>query len=86
MLKSELAQKSRAETLAKAREEAAAAIDKARHEIDKQRDDAFKALKVEVVDLAIGAAEKILTQAIDIEINKKVVNDYISSMPKSIKN
>lgn len=83
---SELAQKSRADILAKAREEASAVVEKAKQEIEKQRDDAFKALKVEVVDLAIGAAEKILTQAIDKELNKKVVDDYISSMPKSIKN
>jgi F-type H+-transporting ATPase subunit b len=82
----ELAQKSREEILENARQEAALAVQKAKQEIEKQRDDAIKALKTEVVDLAIGAAEKILTQAIDKEANKKVVDDYISSMPKSLKN
>jgi F-type H+-transporting ATPase subunit b len=82
----DIAQKSRSEILGKAREEAAKEVEKAKREIEKQRDDAIKSLKAEVVDLAIGAAEKILSQAIDKETNKKVVDDYISSMPKSLKN
>ena len=82
----EIAQKSHSEILEKAREDAAKEVQKAKLEIEKQRDDAIKSLKTEVVDLAIGAAEKILTRAIDKETNKKVVDDYISSMPKSIKN
>ncbi|MCB0283260.1 MAG: F0F1 ATP synthase subunit B [Calditrichaeota bacterium] len=81
-----LAQKAREEILDKARQESALAVEKAKQEIEKQRDDAIKALKTEVVDLAIGAAEKILTQAVDKEANKKVVDDYIASMPKSLKN
>ncbi len=82
----DIAQKSRSEILEKAREEASKEVEKAKQEIEKQRDDALKSLRTEVVDLAIGAAEKILTQAIDKETNKKVVDDYISSMPKSLKN
>ena len=82
----ELGKKSREEIVEKAREEATLVIEKAKQEIEKQRDDAIKALRSEVVDLAIGAAEKILTQAIDKDTNKKVVDDYISSMPKTIKN
>jgi len=46
----------------------------------------MKALKQDVVDLAIGAAEKILTQAIDKNVHKKVIDEYIGSMPKSQKN
>lgn len=82
----DLAKKSREEIVEKAREEATQVIEKAKLEIEKQRDDAIKSLKAEVVDLAIGAAEKILSQTIDKDSNKKVVDDYISSMPKSLKN
>lgn len=82
----DLAQKSRGELLDKAREEATIVIEKAKQEIEKQRDDAIKTLKSEVVDLAIGAAEKILSQAIDRESHKKVVDDFIATMPKSLKN
>ena len=82
----ELGKKLREEIVGKAREEATLVVEKAKLEIEKQRDDAIKALKSEVVDLAIGAAEKILAQAIDKDVSKKVVDDYISSMPKSLKN
>lgn len=82
----DLAEKTRSEIIEKSREEAAAVVEKAKAEIEKQREDAIAALKAEVVDLAIGAAEKILTQNIDKESNKKVVDDFISSMPKSLKN
>ena len=60
--------------------------EKARQEIERQHTDAMKALKEDVVDLAIGTAEKILTQAIDKSAHKKVIDEYIGSMPKSQKN
>ncbi len=81
-----LAEKTRAEIVDKAREEATALVEKARVEIEKQKDDALKSLKAEVVDLALGAAEKVLVQVIDKDMNKKVVDNYLTSMPKSIKN
>lgn len=81
-----LAQKSKEEIIENARSEAASLIEKAKMEIDKQRDDAIKALKVEVVDLAIGAAEKILVQTLDRDAQKKVVDDYIASIPENLKN
>ena len=46
----------------------------------------MKALREDIVDLAIGAAEKILTQTIDKNAHKKVIDEYIGSMPKSQKN
>lgn len=82
----DLAKKLREELVGKARDEAIQVVEKAKKEIEKQRDDAIKALRSEVVDLAIGAAEKILNQVVDKETNKKVVDNYISSMPKTIKN
>ncbi|HHM02631.1 MAG TPA: ATP synthase F0 subunit B [Caldithrix abyssi] len=81
-----LAEKSRAEIVDKAREEATVLVEKAKMEIEKQKDDALKSLRAEVVDLALGAAEKVLLQVVDKETNKKVVDDYLTSMPKSIKN
>jgi len=82
----DLAKKSREEIVQKAREEATQVVEKARQEIERQHADAIKALKQDVVDLAIGAAEKILTQAIDKNAHKKVIDEYISSMQKSHKN
>jgi len=82
----ELAKKSKDEIVESARNEALSLIEKAKMEIDKQRDDAIKALKIEVVDLAIGAAEKILVQALDRDAQQKVVDDYIASIPETLKN
>jgi len=82
----DLAQKSRTEIVEKAREEATTLVAKAKEEIEKQKEDALKTLRAEVVDLALGAAEKVLTQTIDKEANKKVVDNYLASMPKTIKN
>ncbi len=82
----DLAQKSKNDIVESAREEASILIQKAKMEIDKQRDDAIQALKVEVVDLAIGAAEKILVQTLDRDAQKKVVDDYIASIPENLKN
>jgi len=61
-------------------------VDKARKEIDQQTDAAVTALKAEVADMAIAAAEKILAQVLDAEKHKKVVDDYIDSMPRKVKN
>jgi len=82
----DLAQKSKNDIVESAREEASILIQKAKMEINKQRDDAIQALKVEVVDLAIGAAEKILVQTLDRDAQKKVVDDYIASIPENLKN
>jgi len=82
----DLAKKSREEIVEKARQEATQVVEKARQEIERQHADAMKALKEDIVDLAIGAAEKILTQTIDKNAHKKVIDEYIGSMPKSVEN
>ena len=81
-----LADKARQETLDKAREESDKLLDKAKAEIEKEKDSALTSLKEEVADLAIGAAEKILSANLDESKQKAVVDEYIKSMPKSLKN
>jgi len=81
-----LADKARQETLDKAREESDKLLDKAKAEIEKEKDSALTSLKEEVADLAIGAAEKILSANLDKSKQKAVVDEYIKSMPKSLKN
>ena len=61
-------------------------IEKAKKEIEQQKDSAIASLKAEVADMAIGAAEKVLAQTLDANQHKKVVDEYIDSMPKSVKN
>ncbi len=82
----QLAEKSRQEMIDKAREESDRLIEKAKSEIERQKQTALDSLKAEVADLAVGAAEKILLQTLDKEKQKEVVDQYLKSMPKSIKN
>ena len=81
-----LAEKARQETLDKAREESDKILDKAKTEIEQEKENALTTLRKEVADLAIGAAEKILASNLDKEKQKAVVDEYIKTMPKSIKN
>jgi len=81
-----LAEKARREILSKAQEESAKLVDKAKDEIERQKESALASLRAEVADLAIGAAEKILSSTLDENKQKAVVDEYIKSMPKSINN
>ncbi len=81
-----LAEKAREEMIVKAREESAKLLEKAKDEIEQQKESALASLKTEVADLAVGAAEKIILQNLDAKKQKVVVDEYIKSMPKTLKN
>ncbi len=80
------ADKAREELIEKAREESAKLVGKAKEEIEQQKESALASLKEEVADLAVGAAEKIILQNLDAKKQKVVVDEYIKSMPKTLKN
>ncbi len=80
------ADKAREEMVVKAREESARMLEKAKEEIEQQKESALASLKAEVADLAIGAAEKIILHDLDENKQKAVVDEYIKSMPKTLKN
>lgn len=80
------ADKAREEMLEKSRQESGKLIEKAREEIEQQKESALASLKSEVADLAVGAAEKIILQTLDGDKHKAVVDEYINSMPKTLKN
>ena len=81
-----MAEKARQETLEKSRQESKQMVEKAKNEIEQQKNSALASLKEEVADLAVGAAEKILLVNLDAEKQKSVVDEYIKTMPKSMKN
>jgi F-type H+-transporting ATPase subunit b len=81
-----LAEKARQEILEKARQESNKLVEKARDEIEQQKNSALASLRAEVADLAIGAAEKIILQNLDEDKQKQLVDEYIKTIPKSIKN
>ncbi len=80
------ADKAREELIEKARSESAKLVEKAKDEIEQQKESALASLKAEVADLAVGAAEKIILQNLDAKKQKVVVDEYIKSMPKTLKN
>lgn len=81
-----MAEKARQDTLEKAQQESKQMVEKAKNEIEQQKNSALVSLKEEVADLAIGAAEKILLANLDADKQKSVVDEYIKTMPKSMKN
>lgn len=79
----EIAGKMRDELMAKAQEDSRKLIEQAREEIKQEKDAAMADLRNEVSDLAIKAAEKILKENLDESKQKKIVNDFVSQIPKN---
>ncbi len=82
----ELAEQKRQELLAQAREESQKIVEQAKKEIEQEKENALASLKAEIADLAINAAEKIIMHNLDEKKQKTIVDEYIKSLPKSIKN
>ncbi len=82
----EQAEKKRQELLEQAKKEYQKILEQAKQEISYEKDSALASLKAEVADLAVGAAEKIIMQNLDEDKQKAIVNEYIKSLPKNLKN
>jgi len=76
----ELAEKIRNETATRANFEANKLIDKAREEIERDKQVAITQLHGLVAELAVKAAEKILNEVIDETKQKKLVENFINSL------
>jgi len=70
----------RAEIEGKAREEAQAIIDRARVEIERERDAAIQLLRKESVNLALAAASRLLNENLDQEKDCHLVERYIDEI------
>ncbi len=57
-----------------ARQEATTLIDRARGEIQRERDDAIGGLRAEFADLTILAAEKVIDQSLDKETHRQLID------------
>ncbi len=79
----ELAEKLRNESVAKATAEANKVLDKAREEIERDKQQAIVQLHGLVAELAVRAAEKILNETIDESRQKKLVDSFLKSLPKN---
>jgi F-type H+-transporting ATPase subunit b len=57
--------------------------EQARAEIEREKQQALTALRAEVADLAIGAAEKILSENLDDDRQRKLVDRFIADLPQN---
>ncbi len=58
-------------------------LDRARREIEAERDRAIAQLRREAVELAISGAEKVIERNLDTEANRKIVETFLASIPAS---
>jgi F-type H+-transporting ATPase subunit b len=64
----------------KAKQEQEALMERARRDIAAERDKAIASLRQEAVELALGAASKVIGQRLDQEADRKIVLDYLAKV------
>lgn len=72
----------KAELSTKARADSDQLVARAREQVAREKDKAIQELRASVVDIAMEAAAKIVKSSLSPEAQKKLVNDFISSMPR----
>lgn len=73
-------EKERASAVEKIRHDQEAVLERARRDIAAERDKAIAELRREAVDLALGAAAKVIGQRLDGDADKKIVLDYLAKV------
>ncbi|MCZ6757654.1 MAG: F0F1 ATP synthase subunit B, partial [Bacteroidetes bacterium] len=73
----------RSEEIANTKTQILTLQEQAKQEIERERDSALDSLRMEVADLAISAAEKILNENLDESRQKKIVDDFLSTLSKN---
>ena len=69
------------ELMAKARTEADQIVTRAKEQIQREKGQAIQELRAQVADIAVEAASKIVKSSLTPDAQKKLVSDYISSLP-----
>lgn len=70
----------RKEIEAKARSEAQSIVERAREEIERERDQAIEILRTEAVELALSAASRLMQENLDQPKDRALVERYLSQM------
>lgn len=70
------------EARGEARREAEAIMARGRVEIDRERDEAIEELRRQFVDLAILAAEKVISETLDKEKHRRLIDEVLEEGPK----
>ena len=80
-----ISEKSRADMLERTQQEQQELLERARRDIATERDKAIAELRREAVDLAIAGASKVIEQNLDGEKNRKIVENFLSSLDSQAK-
>ena len=75
-----IAEKMRADMLERTRVEQQELLDRARRDIEAERDKAIAQLRREAVDLAIAGASKVVEENLDSDKNRKLVESFLTSL------
>jgi len=78
-----LAEKMKEDIVESANEQARQMTTQAQAEIQREKATALAQLRSEVADLAIAAAGKILKETLDEDRNRKIVDEFITELPKN---
>lgn len=79
----ETAERARTEEIGKTREQIRLLQQQAQAEIEREKQGALDELRSEVADLAIQAAAKILHENLDAQRQRKLVDQFIDTLPKN---
>ena len=80
-----ISEKSKADMLERTRQEQQEMLERARRDIANERDKAIAELRREAVDLAIAGAAKVIEQNLDGDKNRKIVENFLSSLDSQAK-
>lgn len=78
-----IGEKLRAEMLEQTRTQQQAMLERARREIDAERDRAIAEMRREAIDLAIAGASRVIEKNLDQQSNRDIVEKFLSSIPTS---
>ncbi len=79
----ETAERLRAEDIEKTRAQIAQLQVQAAADIERQKQGALESLRAEVADIAVSVAEKIIQQKLDVQGQRKLVDDFIETLPRN---
>lgn len=77
------AQKLKDQLMQDSKEQAQKMIEGASQEIERMKQSAFDELKSQVAEIAVDAAEKLLREKLDKEVNKKIVDKYLKDITRN---
>lgn len=75
----------KADLSARARSEADEMIRRAKEQVEREKSRAILELRAQVADLAMEAASKIVVSSLTPEAQKKLVDDYVKSLPEAVR-